>query len=44
MAAIAMVFVAGMMRHTLASSGINTVMEGVVSGLGIDCALAVLGS
>ncbi|MDA8746623.1 DUF1761 domain-containing protein [Litoreibacter sp.] len=35
MAAIAMVIVAGMMRHTFASSGIDTAMKGLTAGLGI---------
>ncbi|WP_370399669.1 DUF1761 domain-containing protein [Sulfitobacter sp. JB4-11] len=35
MAAIAMIVVAGMMRHTFALSGIDTVGKGVVSGLGV---------
>ncbi len=35
MAGIAMLLVAGMMRHTFALSGIDTAMEGLVSGLGI---------
>ena len=35
MAAIAMLLVAGMMRHTFALSNIDTVAKGVVSGLGI---------
>ena len=35
MAAIAMLLVAGMMRHTFALSGIDTAMKGLVSGLGI---------
>ena len=35
MAAIAMVLVAGMMRHTFALSGIESAMKGLVSGLGI---------
>ena len=32
---IAMIIVAGMMRHTFASSGIDTVGKGLMSGLGI---------
>ena len=32
---IAMIIVAGMMRHTFASSGIDTVAKGLMSGLGI---------
>jgi len=35
LAAIAMVLVAGMMRHTFALSGIDSAMKGLVSGLGI---------
>jgi len=35
LAAIAMVLVAGMMRHTFALSGIDTAMKGLLSGLGI---------
>ena len=35
LAAVAMILVAGMMRHTFAMSGIDTVTNGVVSGLGI---------
>ena len=35
MAGIAMLLVAGMMRHVFALSGIDTAMEGLVSGLGI---------
>ena len=35
MAAIAMVLVAGMMRHVFALSGIDTAMMGLTSGLGI---------
>ena len=35
MAGIAMILVAGMMRHTFALSGIDTPMKGLVSGLGI---------
>lgn len=35
MAGIAMILVAGMMRHTFALSGIDTPMKGFVSGLGI---------
>ena len=35
MAAIAMLLVAGMMRHTFALSGIETAGKGLVSGLGI---------
>lgn len=35
MAAVAMLLVAGMMRHVFALSGIETIGEGVVSGLGI---------
>ena len=35
MAAIAMVIVAGMMRHTFALSGIDTFGKGLISGLGI---------
>ncbi|NNE52039.1 MAG: DUF1761 domain-containing protein [Sulfitobacter sp.] len=35
LAGIAMLLVAGMMRHTFALSGIDTLGEGVVSGLGI---------
>jgi hypothetical protein len=35
MAAGAMVLVAGMMRHTFVASGIDEVVNGVVSGLGI---------
>lgn len=35
MAAIAMVLVAGMMRHTFALSGIDTAGKGMISGLGI---------
>jgi len=35
MAAIAMVLVAGMMRHTFALSGIETAGKGLISGLGI---------
>ena len=34
MAAIAMVLVAGMMRHVFALSGIDTAMKGLTSGLG----------
>ena len=32
---IAMIVVAGMMRHTFAASGIDTIAKGFVSGLGI---------
>jgi len=35
MAGIAMLLVAGMMRHTFALSGIDTVGKGLMSGLGI---------
>ena len=35
MAGIAMLLVAGMMRHTFALSGIDTPMKGLLSGLGI---------
>lgn len=35
MAAVAMVVVAGMMRHTFAASGIDTALSGLVAGLGI---------
>lgn len=35
MAAFAMILVAGMMRHTFALSGIDSVMKGLVSGLGV---------
>lgn len=35
LSAIAMLLVAGMMRHTFALSGIDTPMKGLVSGLGI---------
>lgn len=35
MAAVAMLLVAGMMRHTFVLSGIDTASEGLVSGLGI---------
>lgn len=35
MAAVAMVVVSGMMRHTFALSGIDTVAKGAVSGLGV---------
>ncbi len=35
MAAVAMLVVAGMMRHTFALSGIDTFGKGLVSGLGI---------
>ena len=35
MAAIAMLLVAGMMRHTFALSGIDTLAKGLTSGLGI---------
>ncbi|TDT73790.1 uncharacterized protein DUF1761 [Litoreibacter halocynthiae] len=35
MAAVAMVIVAGMMRHTFAASGIDTALSGLVAGLGI---------
>jgi len=35
MAGIAMILVAGMMRHTFALSGIDTVGKGLISGLGI---------
>jgi len=35
MAAIAMVLVSGMMRHTFALSGIDTFGKGLVSGLGV---------
>ncbi len=35
MAGIAMIVVAGMMRHTFALSGIDTLGKGLVSGLGI---------
>ena len=35
MAALAMLLVAGMMRHTFALSGIETATKGLVSGLGI---------
>ena len=35
LSAIAMVLVAGMMRHIFALSGIDTAMKGLVSGLGI---------
>ena len=35
MAGVAMILVAGMMRHTFALSGIDTPMKGLVSGLGI---------
>lgn len=35
MAFVAMILVAGMMRHTFALSGIETVGKGLISGLGI---------
>ena len=35
MAALAMILVAGMMRHVFALSGVDTLTEGLVSGLGI---------
>ncbi|MBD3665198.1 DUF1761 domain-containing protein [Sulfitobacter aestuariivivens] len=35
MAALAMIIVAGMMRHTFALSGIDSVGKGLISGLGI---------
>lgn len=35
MAAVAMVVVSGMMRHTFALSGIDTIGKGVISGLGV---------
>lgn len=35
MAAVAMILVAGMMRHTFALSGIDTLGKGLISGLGI---------
>lgn len=35
MATVAMILVAGMMRHTFALSGIDTLGKGLVSGLGI---------
>ncbi len=35
MSGVAMLLVAGMMRHVFALSGIDTAMEGLVSGLGI---------
>ncbi len=35
MAALAMIVVAGMMRHTFALSGIETFGKGLISGLGI---------
>lgn len=35
LSAIAMVVVAGMMRHTFAMAGIDTALKGLVSGLGI---------
>ncbi|WP_281981108.1 DUF1761 domain-containing protein [Thalassorhabdomicrobium marinisediminis] len=35
MAAVAMLIVAGMMRHSFALSGIGTVGKGLISGLGI---------
>ncbi|SHH16190.1 Protein of unknown function [Cognatiyoonia sediminum] len=35
MAALAMVLVAGMMRHTFALSGIDTASKGLISGLGV---------
>lgn len=35
MAAGAMLLVAGMMRHVFAASGIDTIMSGLVTGLGI---------
>lgn len=35
MAGIAMILVAGMMRHTFVSSGVDTISAGLVSGLGI---------
>ncbi|PVA07634.1 DUF1761 domain-containing protein [Thalassorhabdomicrobium marinisediminis] len=35
MAAVAMLIVAGMMRHSFALSGIDTVGKGLISGLGI---------
>jgi hypothetical protein len=35
MAAIAMLLVAGMMRHTFSLSGIDTMVKGITSGLGI---------
>lgn len=35
MAGIAMILVAGMMRHTFALSGIDTPVKGIVSGLGV---------
>ncbi len=35
MAGVAMLLVAGMMRHTFALSGIDTPMKGLTSGLGI---------
>ncbi|MEP5731293.1 MAG: DUF1761 domain-containing protein [Sulfitobacter sp.] len=35
MAGIAMLLVAGMMRHTFSLSGIDTAMKGLVAGLGI---------
>ncbi|QGY00175.1 DUF1761 domain-containing protein [Roseovarius faecimaris] len=35
MAAIAMLFVAGMMRHVFSLAGIDTIDKGLISGLGI---------
>jgi len=35
MAAVAMLIVAGMMRHTFTLSGIDTIGKGLISGLGI---------
>ena len=35
MAFVAMILVAGMMRHTFAMAGIDTIMKGLVSGLGV---------
>ena len=35
LSAIAMVIVSGMMRHTFASSGIDTIGKGLITGLGI---------
>lgn len=35
LSAIAMVIVAGMMRHAFATAGVDTVIKGLVSGLGV---------
>jgi len=35
LSAVAMIIVAGMMRHAFAMAGVDTVMKGLVSGLGV---------